>query len=98
MAPERCSIMAGKTARSSRTADSRLVPRACIDLTRSLIRAGRDGVGLLAGAYMGIPPVNCGAGHSVTYISMLAAREREIHRAATRTLGTASTVPRSSLR
>jgi len=30
MAPERCSSMPGKTARSSRTADSRLVPRACI--------------------------------------------------------------------
>ncbi len=37
MAPERCSSMPGKTARSSRTADSRLVPRAC--LQSSSVRA-----------------------------------------------------------
>ncbi len=45
-----------------------------------------------------MPPVSCGAGHSVTYISRLAAREQEIHRADTRNVGTASTVHSLSLR
>jgi hypothetical protein len=37
------------------------------------------------GGYIGMPPVSCGAGHSGHCISMLAAREQDIHRADTRT-------------
>jgi hypothetical protein len=39
-----------------------------------------------------MPPVTCGAGHSVTYISILGAYDYESNRAATRIPGGASTV------
>jgi hypothetical protein len=49
------------------------------------MRTDREGEVLSFGPYIGMPPVNCGAATPVTYISRLAAREQEIHRADTRT-------------
>ena len=76
-----------KMPQAMRTPTARRGRRYSHDLTRNLMRTGREGGTLSAGACIGIPPVTCGAGHSGhLHLNARRAREQEIHRAATRIL------------